>query len=304
MRVQVISKDNGVGLSQDYRILKDAIHAADPYAEVLFTDWQRARRGERFDINFHLELVGKDHMAQAPRNIYVPNPEWYYSHLWGHLLPAMTEVWAKTRDCAETFGRMHRKVVLSGWTSRDMRVPQVERSPGQVLHVAGDSDAKGTEAVLAAAIALPRIHFTIISRRNRPMPSATNIELLVDAPDEMLELKMNTHRIHLCPSSYEGFGHYINEGKACEAVVITTNAPPMNELVTREFGIGVAPYRSSHQNLGIHRHVSSGDLADATAQAVAVPEHILADLGRRARMDYVRGREAFHAFVADQIRQR
>lgn len=36
---------------------------------------------------------------------------------------------------------------------------------------------------------------------------------------------------YVCPSITEGFGHYINEGRANGSAVITTNAPPMNELV-------------------------------------------------------------------------
>jgi glycosyltransferase involved in cell wall biosynthesis len=304
MRIQVISKDNGVGLTHDFRVLKEAILLADPSAEVLFTDWKQARRGERFDINFHLELVGKDHMAQAPRNIYVPNPEWYYAHLWDRLMPRMSEVWAKTRDCESIFRAKHHRVEYSGWTSRDMHMPSAERIAGRVLHVAGDSDAKGTEAVLAAAVAMPFTAFTIISRRKRPMASVANINFLVDVSDEVLAEAMNAHRIHLCPSSYEGFGHYINEAKACEAVVITTNAPPMNELVTRDFGVGVAPSRLSYKNLGTHQHVSGMDLADAVSRVMAVSEGILSDLGRRARVDYVRRREAFHAFVDHQLKHK
>ena len=36
---------------------------------------------------------------------------------------------------------------------------------------------------------------------------------------------------YICPSLMEGFGHYINEGRCNSSVTITTNAPPMNELI-------------------------------------------------------------------------
>ena len=41
----------------------------------------------------------------------------------------------------------------------------------------------------------------------------------------------------LCPSSIEGYGHYLNEGRCNGGIVITTNAPPMNELIRRNYGL-------------------------------------------------------------------
>jgi hypothetical protein len=38
--------------------------------------------------------------------------------------------------------------------------------------------------------------------------------------------------IHVCASEREGFGHYINEGRAAGAFIISTDHPPMSELVT------------------------------------------------------------------------
>lgn len=41
---------------------------------------------------------------------------------------------------------------------------------------------------------------------------------------------MNSHSIHFCCSYTEGFGHHINEGKSCKALILTTNKAPMNEI--------------------------------------------------------------------------
>ena len=37
--------------------------------------------------------------------------------------------------------------------------------------------------------------------------------------------------IHMCPSLIEGWGQYIDEGRRTKSVVVTLNAPPMNELI-------------------------------------------------------------------------
>ncbi|CAK4612741.1 unnamed protein product [Aphanomyces euteiches] len=41
----------------------------------------------------------------------------------------------------------------------------------------------------------------------------------------------------LCPSGMEGFGHYINQARAAGALVATTDAPPMNELIDSDSGV-------------------------------------------------------------------
>lgn len=66
------------------------------------------------------------------------------------------------------------------------------------------------------------------------------------------ELK-RTAGVFICPSTMEGYGHYINEGLANAAVVITTDFPPMNELVVEEtFLVPPAREYPSWQELGFH----------------------------------------------------
>ena len=49
--------------------------------------------------------------------------------------------------------------------------------------------------------------------------------------------------VHLCPSLIEGWGQYIDEGRRAKSVVVTMDAPPMNELIKdNETGILVKAY--------------------------------------------------------------
>nr|CCA22002.1 conserved hypothetical protein [Albugo laibachii Nc14] len=81
----------------------------------------------------------------------------------------------------------------------------------------------------------------------------------------------------LCPSRMEGYGHYINQARAAGGVILTTNAPPMNELITSTSGV-LVPFgkrRSSvHQLLG-GNHNSSNGLKNAPGiEAIVKPSHI------------------------------
>ena len=40
--------------------------------------------------------------------------------------------------------------------------------------------------------------------------------------------------VHMCPSLIEGWGQYIDEGRRAKSIVVTLNAPPMNELIQND----------------------------------------------------------------------
>ncbi|KAI9338756.1 hypothetical protein BDR26DRAFT_862733 [Obelidium mucronatum] len=57
-----------------------------------------------------------------------------------------------------------------------------------------------------------------------------------------------SHGVHLCPSQMEGYGHYINEARSLGALVVTTDAPPMNEFVEEGVSGLMFPVRHSVEN--------------------------------------------------------
>jgi hypothetical protein len=60
----------------------------------------------------------------------------------------------------------------------------------------------------------------------------TNITIYEKIPDELYNHLIKTSGISICCSANEGFGHYLNEAKYYGTIPLTTNAPPMNELIT------------------------------------------------------------------------
>ncbi|WP_063465521.1 hypothetical protein [Ectothiorhodospira sp. BSL-9] len=109
--------------------------------------------------------------------------------------------------------------------------------------------------------------------------------------------------IQLCTSQVEGFGHYINEARAMAALVITLDAPPMNELITPKNGI-LVPARPAHrQALGQVYQTSRDRLSEAVNRALAMPEAARAERGRRARADFLAQREAFRLRLARWVEE-
>lgn len=303
MRVNIISRDNGWGLSRDMAVLRDAIVAAGDH---IVTGWDYQDTNiPSADVNVMLELVAPHAFARAYRNIFVPNPEWFFADRWTVHLPKFDEVWGKTDDACCLFAAMHRNVVKSGWTSRDMKLgSSIIFSPPQreplLLHVAGASPAKGTAQVLEVMRRRSDLSLLMVVSKER-QDVTPNVHQVTGLGDGILAFHMHQCAVHLCPSSYEGFGHTINESRSNGALIITTNAPPMNELVTAEFGIGV-PWRStSRQRMATHYHVDVDELEKAIDLALSMPPETIDAVGAKARAAYLAGRNDFHRFIASSF---
>ena len=302
MRVQIITRENGLGLSNDVAILRSALVGISGHAiEVEFTDWEHPRKvgPKHYDFNIFLELVNPAFFPQARQNVFVPNPEWFMAG-WRIHVRRFDQVWAKTRDCERIFKRLNQNTVFTGWTSVDRFIPNVIKQ-NAIIHVAGGSSAKGTAEVLKAMELLPYLELTLVASKEWPNPPA-NVTVLPRQDAGNLAVLMNSHRIHLCPSSYEGFGHYLNEARSCEAVIVTTNAKPMNELVNAGYGLGAAVATTSTQNLATHQHVSVPSLADCIDAIAQTPEHLQARFGRKARAAYLADNALFDTALIKALR--
>ena len=56
----------------------------------------------------------------------------------------------------------------------------------------------------------------------------------------IIRFLQNVADVHMCPSAMEGWGQYIDEGRRTKSVVLTLDAPPMNELIDVKSGILVS----------------------------------------------------------------
>jgi glycosyltransferase involved in cell wall biosynthesis len=184
-------------------------------------------------ITIHLEEIYTEISPFSNTNIFIPNQEWLRSKTQKAITPN-TYIWCKTHYAVKQLAHLNDKVSYIGFCSRDMNIESIHPNFDKFIHIAGKSEQKGTIPLLRTWMKHPEWpELTVITRRDEHLAfTANNINFITTflSEDELIKM-INEHGIHLCPSESEGFGHNIVEAMSVGAVVLTTNAPPMNELI-------------------------------------------------------------------------
>jgi glycosyltransferase involved in cell wall biosynthesis len=276
-----VSLDNGVGLSADMTLLEGMLTGAG--YEVRRVDWRKVAM-PRCDIAIFLELWSPRLAQYAGRTVGVFNLEWFQSS-WGRDLPKITQLWAKSTESYAAYQRLRlHNATLTGFLSRDLRDESVQREP-VALHLRGHSDFKNTDTVIEAWRRDPRLPpLTIVSAV--PLAVPPYVRVLGRISDEELRAEMNRAAIHVCPSRAEGWGHYITEALSVGALVVTTDASPMNEHVTSDWGALVTPSATGRHGLVTAHGVSARQLAEKVRTAAAVPAIWRTEMSRKARAHF------------------
>lgn len=275
--INLISRDNGVGLSTDMLLLEQALEPAG-------YDVRRVSYNERVmrdcDLAIFLELFNPRLVRYARRIVGVFNLEWF-SAGWEPYLSKFDQLWAKSVEAHEVYQHMNLASKLTGFASQDLLDESVPRQLG-CFHLRGHSGLKNTEAILEAwrrNSDLPPL--TIVSAA--PVRVPKNVVVLPRIGHVELVQLMNANLIHLCPSRSEGWGHYITEGMSCKAIVITTDASPMNEHVQSDRGVLIPSTGTRKRWKVVEHEVNPDDVATAVRRVVELSQEQRSQLGTNAR---------------------
>ena len=309
--VAIIGRHNQYGLTRDADILRQGLEsigirtAAYDRRERALTD--RLRRRKVADLAVHLERIHPAWLGAANRHVLIPNQERFPKRHLGRL-QRVDRVLAKTRHAREIFAGLGVPSAYLGFTSPDRYDPAVPRDWGRFFHLAGGSTLKGTEDILALWSAHPEWPELVLVQKqaNAPASVPPNVTLRCGyLDDDELRRLQNACGIHLCPSRSEGWGHNIVEAMSCGVVVMTTDAPPMNEHVTADCGVLVRASRSEPRHLGRQFFVDHHALEAAVERLVAEPPDAARSLGIKARERFEELNRGFATqlrVVFDQVR--
>lgn len=329
--------DNGGGLSKDIEVLTTTLHAlgwetrhfGNPInnaerslVKAGFTRTaRRVRRvgvcrrllGPPFDLNFHLEVVYPAHLPYARRNVLIPNQDWFREASRAYFAD-FDAVFAKTHYAEGLFSSTGPRTAYVGWLSTDKYDPsRPEPRALRALHVAGSSSEKGTELVLDTWVDHPEWPLLTVVRSARRYSGerlnwkarshVENIRIIEEKLSESaLGSLQNQCLLHICPSEAEGYGHAIVEALSVGAVVVTTDGPPMNELVTCERGVLIPIERSEQMGLGRRCIVSQLAFEEVIEQVLRMPSSVLSELSLNARAWFEHNAASFPVRLAESIR--
>jgi hypothetical protein len=244
----IIARTNGSGLDRDARLLIELLTQAGIPAEFAHCRsrpwWRRLfPERQRAPAAIFLERTYPGWQGAAERFFVIPNQERFpRRHI--HRLRGLQAVLCKTAAAQAIFAPLGTPSIPIGFTSPDQLLPQITPDYSAYLHIAGRSTEKGTAALLELWAAHPQWPTLTLLQHpsNAPASVPANVKLITERLSDIeLQELYNRCGVHLCPSRCEGWGHTLVEGMSARAVVITTDAPPMNEIISPQRGM-LAPY--------------------------------------------------------------
>jgi glycosyltransferase involved in cell wall biosynthesis len=300
----LVARANNYGLTRDAALLRTTLALLGQEAGFATTRQRSllarlAGRGAA-DTIIHLERAHWRWLGAGRRNWLIPNQERFPRRHLGRLRH-FDLVLAKSRHAARIFSSLGVPTEYLGFTSEDRLDPAVETDYGCFFHLAGASTLKGTETVLELWQRHPEWPELVLVQKeaNAPKSVPRNVRLLSGyLEDTELKRLQNGCGIHLCPSRAEGWGHHIVEAMSAKAVVVTTDAPPMNEHVTAECGVPVPWQTEEPRHLGICYAVDPQALEAAIERLIAMPASDKQAMGERARSRFLDIDQAFRDRLA------
>ena len=287
--VAVVFRHNNYGLTQDAEILRSGLESMGVGVTLLDrrkrTLIDRLRRRTIAHTIIHLERIHPAWLGAAANHVLIPNQERFPRRHIGRL-GHIDRVLAKTHHAHEIFSGLCVDSTFMGFTSTDLQDPSTPKDWSRFFHLAGGSTLKGTEDILALWAVHPEWPELIMVQKeaNAPRSVPANVRLLCGYVEQKeLRRLQNMCGIHLCPSRSEGWGHNIVEAMSCGSVVVTTDAPPMNEHITPDCGVLVRTVRAVPRHLGRNFFVELSALEAAISQLASKPSNLTRLLGTSAR---------------------
>jgi glycosyltransferase involved in cell wall biosynthesis len=316
-KINLIGFDNQKGLSKDIQLLQAAltelgceVNYIETFAKqksslpkkvyelVKARTVDQLRFHRKAEISLFIERVVPNLLGMSQVNLLMPNPEWFHAS-WQFLAGNIDAVLCKTHHAADIYQKLGYKTHFTGFTSWDQSLTEPCSKAFSVLHVAGGSHFKGTERLVKLWEKHPEWpHLTVVTSivMAKYQSPATNVTIVNQYLDHQELVSMQNRTLfHAYPAQAEGFGHCINEAMSCGAIVLTTNAAPMNELVSPQVGFLVDAHINGRHGLSDLVDFDEADFERQMAKVLRLDDADLQARSHQARAAFATRDQVFKA---------
>jgi hypothetical protein len=252
MIIRIIKPYASIGLDIDVNVYVNFFKTFFPEYKILVSD-TNVEIKEKDDIHIYISNTKYELTTKAKIRMFMINHELFFQKEEDlQVLRNIDIILCRTKigmEWAEKIKKEHNlnyKTIYTKFTSL-FKVIDIEKVYNLILHSAGQHHWKQTDTIVKTWKKyndLPPIVITCTDQCYRNIAKILdnqipkNMTLYTKLINEDIFIKLkNMSGIHLCPSIVEGYGHYINEARKVKSLVITTNYPPMNELIDENSGV-------------------------------------------------------------------
>jgi glycosyltransferase involved in cell wall biosynthesis len=290
---------NSPGIKQDAEIINEQLKKLNKVATISEMDILNPHAGSYEDValNIFLEKINTQAARHGRKNWIIVNPEFLEEP---KAYRYIDRVLCKYQACVTIMSDFRKRykfqftVHYIGFTSKIIKNIDIDQKDYNLFfHPAGKSGWKQTSKVLDAwrkNSDFPKLILTCVDANKEADCAHThlvgentvenlkkydNIKIYTEyLPNETIETLHRKAGVVVAPSEVEGFGHYINEAKGQGAIVVTTDYPPMNELIRNDFGYLLKSTEHTKKGyLGIStRAINYEDLATVVRNILALEQ--------------------------------
>jgi len=214
------------------------------------------KAGEVLDVCLHLESLNINLLKRSKINVLLPYPEHFFNidnldkiH---YILCASELCRNLFLDLKYVYNFTYEVVYISSTSLVPPKIDFKNLNYEKFLHLSGVSPLKNTRIVLETWLSEPNFPELNLVCLDRPeyrscfrecehlmvkAQKSKNIKIFSKKLKESDKFRLQSNcGFAICPSEAESFGHYTNEAKGFGSIVISTDYPPMNELIRSDFG--------------------------------------------------------------------
>ena len=332
MRFTIYFAKTGFGLKKDALILSDALNYFGHEATVVEMPSSEVRFGgvrglflkvlKAFNVLFfykavqtflvpkpasvgiHLESIFYEKLFRAEQHILIPNQEWFeVSHI--PLLTYMRAVWVKSLFAQEIFAQYKPPVQYISFFSivAEFDAKTIKRRD-YFFSRTGMSRYRGAHNLInvwAHHPEWPPLKI-VIDPSVRPAVKPDNVEFLDIFPrhEDFVSFASGS-LFHIYATETEGFGHSILEAMGYGALVMVTDAPPMNEIANENCALMLTAEYSGQKSIAPRFAVKPSALEQAVEKALVMSDEEIAAITSAAQQRVLDFKQAFYAQLEKAI---